>query len=144
MALSLLIIGDKAMNFLHIPGFGTFNKPLPEALGIFVADAVATLKNNVFPAKVDPVQVAQIEEPIVEVQQEDSDIDPNAELAINLASSHSVVLEQTLQKEEAPQDVRKVEEKKEESVFSVPTEASKPRKRSRHSHSHHSHRTSKK
>lgn len=132
------------MNFLHIPGFGTFNKPLPEALGIFVADAVATLKNNVFPAKVDPVQVAQIEEPIVEVQQEDSDIDPNAELAINLASSHSVVLEQTLQKEEAPQDVRKVEEKKEESVFSVPTEASKPRKRSRHSHSHHSHRTSKK
>lgn len=144
MALSLLIIGDKAMNFLHIPGFGTFNKPLPEALGIFVADAVATLKNNVFPAKVDPVQVEQIEEPVVVARQEDADIDPNAELAINLASSYSVVLEQTLQKEETPQDVRKVEEKKEESTFSVPAKTSKPRKRSSHSHSHHTNRSNKK
>jgi hypothetical protein len=141
MALSLLLIGDKAMNFLHIPSFGTFNKPLPEALGVFAGDAFAMLKNSVFAAKVAEAEVAQIEEPVVVRQEE---VDPNAELAVNLASAYSVVLEQRLQKEEVPIEKPKVEEKKEESIFAVSQEASKPRKKSRHQHSHHTHRSNKK
>lgn len=163
--------------FPQIPGFGAFNQPLPDALGIIAGNALDWVKTQVIQlgtskqdithvepeASLTPEQVVQDQVVVEQVAAEASVVTANEALAINLASSHSSLLEQTVQaqvlpdtsgdealahalaQEEArPVDESKKEEKQQVSA-SFTSHTSKTQKRSKgHHHHHHHHRTHKK
>ncbi|MCE5293405.1 MAG: hypothetical protein LLF94_02165 [Chlamydiales bacterium] len=94
------------MSFLKIPGFGIWNEPLPDVLSYGTSQALTWAKDKLIQAGTsDPEQATEqvVPETPPEVQTGDQN------LVIQLATPHSVVLEQTLANVEIP-DTSKDEE----------------------------------
>lgn len=155
--------------FPQIPGFGAFNHPLPDALGIIAGDALNWVKQTVIQIgtskDVPQQELKELPEilPAVDlVAAEEPKSDSNAALAINLATSHSTLLEQSVQAQGLPdisgdealakslaeKELQAVEAPKKEENHPVSASftnhSSKTQKRSKGHHHHHHHRTHKK
>ena len=90
------------MSFLKIPGFGIWNEPLPNVVSQGTRQALTWVKDKLIQAGTkEPEQTAP--ETTSEVQTGDQN------LAIQLSTPHSLVLEQTLANVEIP-DTSKDEE----------------------------------
>lgn len=95
--------------FPQIPGFGAFNQPLPDALGIIAGDALNWVKNTVIQLgahKDAPPQeletTPEVLSEVVEVVADEPKGDSNRDLAINLSSPHIALLEQSVQAQALP------------------------------------------
>lgn len=156
--------------FPQIPGFGAFNHPLPDALGIIAGSAIDWVKQTVIQigtSKDEPQQeletLPEILPAVDVVVAEEPQGDSNAALAINLSSPHSTLLEQSVQAQVVPdtagdealakslaeEELQVVEtpkkEEKQPVSASFTSHTSKTQRRSKgHHHHHHHQRTHKK
>lgn len=162
------------VSFLQIPGFGVFNKPLPDALADIAGMGVNLIKARLAPeTSVETTQasVTEISPPPYE-QTEDPVLphDSNANLITHLTSPHSQLLAMALQADVPSSDIsnenlskieekvpemkhaehkvedQKVEEKKEaaSTSHSSKNDKSKRIKTAHHHHRHHHLRSHKK
>lgn len=112
-------------SFLQIPGFGLFNKSLPDAIGYASEQAVDWVKGHFRQQEVAKEVVAAMPQ-----EQEPEELAPppyvpeqaQEELSVHLATAHSVQLEEQMTK----------------------SHSSKRKSRSGHSHHHHHHKSTRK